>query len=890
MPPTPHRDRRAILRRLTAQLGALCVLASVIVVGGPPSAGAAGTMLLSDSFTGATVSSSSYRVGGSSFTPCLTASGTGASTPGRCSGASDAAGSGALRLTPAVGDRTGFLLYDQPLPTKAGLDIEFNFYQYGGNGADGISFFLADGAHTLTAPGAAGGALGYHVRGAEPGLNHGLLGVGFDAWGNYGHEWNDAPGHAGSQERDEGGVTCDTSVLPNGLRPDSIAVRGPMGANQYDGYCLLGSPVTVPGGIDNTGTSTRGAALRQARIVIDPPGDASPKVRVYVDGTLRVTVDQPPVLATTPTFKFGWAASTGGSHNVHEINFLAVESVVPIAPELSVTAAADATVRSGETANLTFTPHVDAAGGPETQSVTTTVAVATGATFASTPSGTGWSCTAPVGNSATCTHTPGSTIAPGTSLPAITVPVTSAGSGNVAVTATVDSTDNGIEPARAVTATATVQPVAAPLAGIASAAAVDPATVQLQPSAPIGTGPFAYELATSPAPADGTATIDAGTGRISFTPAAGASGRSQFSYRARGADGVWSDVATVTVDTRPVAPSRSATTTYATPTTFGESSAPVGTGPFTYSIAAAPPANAGSASMHPATGSITFTPAASFSGPVTFTYRVTDGDGIPSPASAVAVTVQPTSTDLSGSVALDADGNGSATTSAPVPDGSGPFTYSLAGAPSHGTATVDPATGVVTYDAATDVSGTFDAQYTVVDANSVGGPARTATFTVHPYTSIQAAGTDARLPVTTSAPTTRGSGPFTYAVTPPAGVTTTIDPDTGEITLDPGDRSGTFSFTYTATDAHGVSSGPVAVTVTVRPVLTDLRGDAISSASPAAVDLDATPVGDGPFTYEVVESPDPAHGTASATATGVRLVPAAGVQRRPLAPVSSDRR
>ncbi len=56
------------------------------------------------------------------------------------------------------------MLFDSPVPVQDGLEVTFEQWQYGGTTrtpADGISFFLTDGAERLTTPGAFGGSLGY---------------------------------------------------------------------------------------------------------------------------------------------------------------------------------------------------------------------------------------------------------------------------------------------------------------------------------------------------------------------------------------------------------------------------------------------------------------------------------------------------------------------------------------------------------------------------------------------------------------------------------------------------------------------------------------------------------------------------------------------------------
>lgn len=563
--PAPPGSRA---RRIIAQLCVVSIIATSFIFASASPASAAGTTLLQDSFTGPTVTSQAYDIGGSNFTPCLTASGTATSVVPRCSSAADPDGSGALQLTPATENRSGFMLYDHPLPTKAGLDIEFNFYQYGGNGTDGISFFLADGSETLSSPGGLGGSLGYHNRSTtEPGLNHALLGIGFDAYGNFGPETNNAG--------------CPSAHIPGGRVLDSVAVRGPMGANQYSGYCLLGQPVVVPDGIDNAGATIRSDATRSARIVIDPPQETNPQVRVYINGTLYVSVPQPSILKTTPTFKFGWAASTGGSYNVHEINFLQVETVIPIEPELLVASGGNVSTTSAQAVSATFTPSVDPAGGPESGPVTAQISLPTNMIFDATPYGTGWSCT-PSGTSATCTYTPSTSLLPGTALPTITVPVATSGSGLFPVTMTVDSPSNAQVPLSQATSTVTVAPVAKFVSAEGSAHVTAPEPVYMTPPTPDGTGPFYYEIVTPPVPARGSATVNSSTGEITFTPEPNTSGHAPFTYRVRGADSVWSAPQLLRASIAPVAPTRTATTEAGVAVDIPVPSTPIGTGSFLY--------------------------------------------------------------------------------------------------------------------------------------------------------------------------------------------------------------------------------------------------------------------------------------------------------------------
>jgi hypothetical protein len=52
---------------------------------------------------------------------------------------------GALRLTSNAKNQSAFVFYNFPIPATNGLVIEFNYFSYGGTGADGLTFFLFDG-------------------------------------------------------------------------------------------------------------------------------------------------------------------------------------------------------------------------------------------------------------------------------------------------------------------------------------------------------------------------------------------------------------------------------------------------------------------------------------------------------------------------------------------------------------------------------------------------------------------------------------------------------------------------------------------------------------------------------------------------------------------------
>ncbi len=154
---------------------------------------------IKDNFTGTTAANSWMALNYA----CLTA---GNQPPGpgaipACTSPTDAAGSGALRLTPALYNQTGAILSNFSFPSTKGLQVTFTTYTYGGDsggaaldGADGIGFFLTDGGTTsaptpvLTTAGALGGSLGYSCSNSNSiynGLADGYLGLGIDEYGNF---------------------------------------------------------------------------------------------------------------------------------------------------------------------------------------------------------------------------------------------------------------------------------------------------------------------------------------------------------------------------------------------------------------------------------------------------------------------------------------------------------------------------------------------------------------------------------------------------------------------------------------------------------------------------------------------------------------------------------
>ncbi len=226
---------------------------------------------------------------------------------------------GALRLTNNNTDQGSFAIYNQAFAGKDGFTAKFDLYAYGGSGADGISFFLVDGQPAVTEAGAWGGALGYasSVTHGKPGMTGGYVGIGFDAYGNFSNP-------------------ADSAAGGPGLTPDSIGVRGSQ-ANDYRyltgtssfvdecGNCIS---LDVPGDGGN-----RDNAKRSVLVDLSSAGLLNVSIDLNADGDFldsgEKAITQFNLVAANGALpnalKFGFAAATGCSTNIHEIDNLVVK-------------------------------------------------------------------------------------------------------------------------------------------------------------------------------------------------------------------------------------------------------------------------------------------------------------------------------------------------------------------------------------------------------------------------------------------------------------------------------------------------------------------------------------------------------------------------------------
>lgn len=216
---------------------------------------------------------------------------------------------GTLQLTPNALNMAGSAVYGQSFSSNLGLSVQFTYNSSGGNGADGISFFLlngntvdaAGGAANVT-PGGYGGGLGYSDNG-QAGITGGYLGVGFDTWGNYAQT---------DKGQTPSGIGSNNSATAN-----YIGVRG-QGSGTSGYNWITGAPYAP--GIDGQRTVQINlikvdASHEQLQVYMEPAG--SNTFTKYIDTTISQTLPS--------SFYFGFAASTGGSKDLHAIDNVSVK-------------------------------------------------------------------------------------------------------------------------------------------------------------------------------------------------------------------------------------------------------------------------------------------------------------------------------------------------------------------------------------------------------------------------------------------------------------------------------------------------------------------------------------------------------------------------------------
>ncbi|WP_372377364.1 DUF6701 domain-containing protein [Vibrio natriegens] len=197
------------------------------------------------------------------------------------------------------------------------LEIEFDHYAYGGNGADGVALVISD-ASVPPKTGAFGGPLGYGMKLTDypnsdvtedaEGFAGGWLGVGIDEYGNF---------------RREGGEQVTLNAVA-----DNVVVRG-AGAQDSQGKWLKGYPFITEknfrGSLDD-----RNNKLHRYKVVLNSRNETTVTLAVFrkvgENGIWDRVIDEFDVLKKggfndiPENFRLSVTASTGYDTNTHAID------------------------------------------------------------------------------------------------------------------------------------------------------------------------------------------------------------------------------------------------------------------------------------------------------------------------------------------------------------------------------------------------------------------------------------------------------------------------------------------------------------------------------------------------------------------------------------------
>jgi uncharacterized repeat protein (TIGR01451 family) len=241
-------------------------------------------------------------------------------------GTIDPVGSGWLRLTSNSGNQTGFAYNTTSFDLSLGLLIQFDYTTWGGTGADGYSVYLFDAGVSTFNIGAFGGSLGYAqklppaVTPAVPGISGGYVGIGVDEYGNFSNP-------------------TEGRYLGPGAYPNTVTIRGPVvgfGGGAIGDTINASSYPWIATSANNGSLWYNGAtrpdqtSANYRRVTIQITPAPNPVANVWIQfgyntsAVQMITNQALPAISTSQSLMMGYAASTGGSTNYHEIRNLLV--------------------------------------------------------------------------------------------------------------------------------------------------------------------------------------------------------------------------------------------------------------------------------------------------------------------------------------------------------------------------------------------------------------------------------------------------------------------------------------------------------------------------------------------------------------------------------------
>jgi uncharacterized protein with beta-barrel porin domain len=363
-----------------------------------------------------------------------------------------------------------------------------------------------------------------------------------------------------------------------------------------------------------------------------------------------------------------------------------------------------------------------------------------------------------------------------------------------------------------------------------------------------GTGPYTYVISSGALPA--MLALNPATGQISGTP--NATGNSSFTVRVTD-----STSATVTASYTIAVSAQPPTGNAVSATVAANSSANAITlnitGGAPSSVTIGTPAQHGTATA--SSISVSYTPAAGFSGTDQFTYIASNGSGTSLPATVTVTVTAPTFAFSPAAGALPGGAVGAAyNQTVSASNGAGSYTYSVSVGALPAGLTLNSSTGAITGTPTANGNASFSIKATDAD-NAIGTVAYTLAIgglppVANPVSAtVPANSTDGSITLNIG-----GGAPVTVAISTQARHGTAVA-SRAFITYTPAPGfSGTDSFAYTATNTSGTSPAATVTVTVIAPTLAfsptagTLPGGTVGTAYSHTVTVTG---GTAPYTYSV---------------------------------------
>ncbi|QQL50322.1 Ig-like domain-containing protein [Mucilaginibacter ginkgonis] len=339
----------------------------------------------------------------------------------------------------------------------------------------------------------------------------------------------------------------------------------------------------------------------------------------------------------------------------------------------------------------------------------------------------------------------------------------------------------------------------------------------------------------SPTTTKGGTAVNDGTGKVTYTPPAGFTGKDTYTYTLTNSGGTPTSPVTVNVSVKPVGVNDTYSTAVNTPLVndvkSNDGASATGT---TVAVATAP--LHGTVVANGASTNFTYTPATGYVGTDTYTYTLTTADGVISDPISVTITI--VTPGANGTPDFDTTPiNTAKTTNVKANDGTNftNATVTPSATSSKGGTVINDGTGNLIYTPPTGFIGKDTYTYTLTNAGSAPTSPIVVTISVKPVGVTDNFATSLNTPVANDVKANDGAsatGTTIAVVTQPLHGTVTPNSANTQFAYVPtAGYVGTDTYTYTLTTADGVVSDPITVNITITSVSLTFTKVATSGAS-----------------------------------------------------------